>query len=91
MTGMRFDEKSFVVELDAKHKYDFLKRVEKYDDSIASAMRIAGYKRINQTERTVAFTFGEVTFSTSPWRKATKNTWACRGMARAQKVYAVFS
>ena len=27
MTGMRFDEKSFVVELDAKHKYDFLKRV----------------------------------------------------------------
>lgn len=51
MTGMRFDEKSFVVELDAKHKYDFLKRVEKYDDSIASAMRIAGYKRINQTER----------------------------------------
>ena len=40
MTGMRFDEKSFVVELEDKRKYDFLKRVETYDANIASAMRI---------------------------------------------------
>ena len=72
MTGMRFDEKSFVIELEDKRKYDFLKRVETYDANIASAMRIAGYKRINQTERTVAFTFGEVTFSRSRWRKGSK-------------------
>lgn len=72
MTGMRFDEKGFVVELEDKRKYDFLKRVETYDANIASSMRIAGYKRINQTERTVAFTFGEVTFSRSRWRKGSK-------------------
>ena len=72
MIGMRFDEKSFVIELEDKRKYDFLKRVETYDANIASAMRIAGYKRINQTERTVAFTFGEVTFSRSRWRKGSK-------------------
>ena len=69
---MRFNEKEFVVELDEKRKYDFLKRIEAYDANIAARMRIAGYKRINQTERTVAFTFGEVTFSRSRWRKGSK-------------------
>ncbi|SCA90579.1 FIG01116458: hypothetical protein [Streptococcus macedonicus] len=72
MTGMRFDEKSFVIELEDKRKYDFLKRVETYDANIAARMRIAGYKCINQTERTVTFTFGEITFSRSRWRKGSK-------------------
>lgn len=69
---MRFNEKEFVVELDEKRKYDFLKRIEAYDANIAARMRIAGYKRINQTERTVTFTFGEITFSRSRWRKGSK-------------------
>ena len=73
MMVMRFNEKEFVVELDEKRKYDFLKRIEAYDANIAARMRIAGYKRINQTERTVTFTFGEITFPDHAGGKEVKN------------------
>ena len=69
----RFDEKEFVAELDRKREQQFLKQVRDYDEQIASSMRLRGYKRIDSTERTVVFTFGEVTFSRNRWRKGKKN------------------
>ena len=51
MMVMRFNEKEFVVELDEKRKYDFLKRIEAYDANIAARMRIAGYKRIGSVAK----------------------------------------
>ncbi|HFQ8396114.1 DDE transposase [Streptococcus agalactiae] len=69
MLFSKFSEKNFVEELDKKYEYDFLKKIEMYDDKVASSMRLAGYKRINQAERTVTFSFGEITFSRSRWRK----------------------
>ena len=69
----RFDEKEFVAELDRKREQQFLKRVRDYDEQIAPSMRLRGYKRIDSTERTVVFTFGEVTFSRNRWRKGKRN------------------
>ena len=64
---MRFDEKGFVEELHSQYKREFLKRIADYDRQIASTMRANGYVRLNQSERTVLFTFGEITFSRSRW------------------------
>lgn len=69
----RFDEKEFVAELDRKREQQFLKRVRDYDEKIAPSMRQKGYKRIDSIERTVVFTFGEITFSRNHWRKGKKN------------------
>ena len=70
----RFDEKEFVAELDRKREQQFLKQVRDYDGGqIASSMRLKGYKRIDSTERTVVFTFGEMTFSRNRWRKGKRN------------------
>ena len=44
--------------------YQFISAFEKY---VAPIMRAKGYRRINESERTVAFLFGEVTFSRSRW------------------------
>lgn len=44
--------------------YQFISSFEKY---VAPIMRAKGYRRINESERTVAFLFGEVTFSRSRW------------------------
>ena len=71
----RFDEKEFVAELDRKREQQFLKQVRDYDEQIASSMRLRGYKRIDSTERTVVFTFGEVTFSRNRWRKGKKSCY----------------
>lgn len=71
----RFDEKEFVAELDRKREQQFLKRVRDYDEQIAPSMRLKGYKRIDSTERTVVFTFGEVTFSRNRWRKGKKSCY----------------
>ena len=69
----RFDEKEFVAELDRKREQQFLKRVRDYDEQSAPSMRLRGYKRIDSTERTVLFTFGEITFSRNCWRKGRRN------------------
>ena len=71
----RFDEKEFVVELNRKREQQFLKRVRDYDEQIAPSMRLKGYKRIDSTERTVVFTFGEMTFSRNRWRKGKKSCY----------------
>lgn len=44
--------------------YRFISSFEKY---VAPIMRAKGYRRINESERTVAFLFGEITFSRSRW------------------------
>ena len=67
MTG--FDEKTFVVEMAKRREQEFLKRLRDYDDKITSIMRQHGYKRVDSSERTVLFTFGEMTFSRNRWRK----------------------
>ena len=67
MVVTRFDEKGFVEELHSQYKREFLKRIADYDKQISSTMRANGYVRLNQSERTVLFTFGEITFSRSRW------------------------
>ncbi len=56
-------------EEDEYRRQEFLKRIRDYDDSITPTMRQNGYKRIDATERTVLFTFGEITFSRNRWRR----------------------
>ena len=69
MVVMRFDEKGFVVERDEQCKQLFLKKITDYDKQIAPTMRANGYKRVDGSERTVLFTFGEITFSRNRWRR----------------------
>lgn len=66
-----FDEKEFIRELDNKTKKEFLLQIKAYDDSVVSIMRTNGFKRVDESERTVVFTFGEITFSRNRWRKGT--------------------
>ncbi|CYV52682.1 TPA: ISLre2 family transposase [Streptococcus suis] len=72
---MRFDERNFVIEMDEYRRQEFLKRIRDYDDSIAPTMRQNGYKRVDATERTVLFTFGEITFSRNRWRRGQKTLY----------------
>ena len=69
MVVMRFDERGFVEERDDYGKQLFLKKIADYDKQIAPTMRANGYKRVDSSERTVLFTFGEITFSRSRWRR----------------------
>ncbi|RLU51739.1 ISLre2 family transposase [Streptococcus iniae] len=71
----RFDEKTFVIEMAKRREKEFLKRVRDYDEHIAPTMRQHGYQRIDRSERTVLFTFGEVTISRSRWRKGKKTRY----------------
>lgn len=64
-----FDEKTFVAEMASRREKEFLKRLRDYDDKIAPTMRQHGYKRVDGSERTVLFTFGEITFSRNRWRR----------------------
>ena len=75
MVVMRFDERGFVEELYRQREYEFLKRVAAYDKQIAPTMRANGYKRVDSSERTVLFTFGEMTFSRSRWRRGTNTRY----------------
>ncbi|MFS1664512.1 ISLre2 family transposase, partial [Streptococcus sp. zg-JUN1979] len=45
-----------------------------YEKHIAPLMRAKGYTRINETERTVVFTFGQMTFSRSRWRRGDRTS-----------------
>ncbi|WP_105116114.1 ISLre2 family transposase [Streptococcus suis] len=47
----------------------FLKFVEQFERDLVPKMKARGYKRSSNSERTVLFTFGEVTFSRSRWYK----------------------
>ncbi|EPR92811.1 hypothetical protein M059_09310 [Streptococcus mitis 18/56] len=63
------DEREFSRQLKQNNQRAFLKMIENYEKFIAPIMRAQGYKRINQKERTVIFSFGEMTFSRSRWKK----------------------
>ncbi|MCO4504063.1 ISLre2 family transposase [Streptococcus gallolyticus] len=69
MGEIRFYEEDFIAERDEYTKQAFLKQVADYDKQIAPTMRANGYKRVDNSERTVAFTFGEITFSRNRWRR----------------------
>lgn len=66
---MGFDERAFVSEMARLREERFLKKVRAYDSEVAATMRLKGFKRVDASERTVVFTFGEMTFSRSRWRK----------------------
>ncbi|HEM3613136.1 TPA: UPF0236 family protein, partial [Streptococcus suis] len=72
---MTFNERHFVEEMDEWRKQEFLKRIRDYDESIAPTMRKNGYKRVDATERTILFTFGEITFSRNRWRRGQKTRY----------------
>ena len=63
------DEREFSKQLNQNNQRAFLKMIEAYEKKIAPSMRAQGYKRINQKERTVIFSFGEMTFTRSRWKK----------------------
>ncbi|MFM0763786.1 ISLre2 family transposase [Streptococcus suis] len=67
MNNFVIDERELVAEFRENTQEQFLKYIEQYEAYIAPIMRANGYRRINQTERTVLFTFGEITFSRSRW------------------------
>ena len=67
MNTFVIDERELVAEFRVNTQEQFLKYIEQYEAYIAPIMRANGYRRINQTERTVLFTFGEITFSRSRW------------------------
>ncbi|MCQ9212417.1 MULTISPECIES: ISLre2 family transposase [unclassified Streptococcus] len=54
---------------------DFYREIERYDNSMIPIMKARGYRCIRSAERTVAFTFGEITFSRRKWKKGKK--WVC--------------
>lgn len=70
--NLKFNEKNFIEEMRRNTEKEFLKKITNYDQQISPLMRSNGYKRINESERTVIFTFGEITFLRSRWRKNNK-------------------
>lgn len=73
--NMGFDEKEFLTEMDRLREEQFLGQLKSYEKHIAPMMRQKGYHRIDQVERTVTFTFGQITFSRSRWRKGQKTCY----------------
>ena len=63
------DERDFVEKFKEKNLEGFHKFVSDYDNYISPIMRARGYKFVNYAERTVTFTFGQVTFSRKRWYK----------------------
>lgn len=66
---MNFNEREFSATLRESNQKAFLKMVADYEAQVAPAMRSQGYKRINKVQRTVTFSFGEMTFARSRWKK----------------------
>ncbi len=62
-------DKAIVEKFKDKNLQEFHKFVSDYDNYIAPIMRASGYKFVNYAERTVTFTFGQVTFSRRRWYK----------------------
>lgn len=63
------DEREMVAKFKENNLEGFYSFVQSYDKYIANSMRAKGYKLVNAAERTVVFTFGEVTFSRNRWYK----------------------
>ncbi|TFV06499.1 ISLre2 family transposase [Streptococcus sp. LYSM12] len=58
-----------MIEMARQREKEFLKWIRDYDEQVAPIMRQHGYKRVDSSERTVLFTFGEIAFARSRWRK----------------------
>ena len=57
-----FSELEFHQKLRENNQQLFLKMVASYEKTIATSMRAQGFKRVNEKERTVTFSFGTMTF-----------------------------
>ncbi|MGT2930171.1 ISLre2 family transposase [Streptococcus dentasini] len=68
------DETSLKASYAETIKEDFQSWLARYDEQVSVSMRSRGYRCIHSMERTVIFTFGEVTFSRKRWKKG--NEWA---------------
>ncbi|AEJ26054.1 ISLre2 family transposase [Streptococcus equi] len=66
---LKFNEREFILSRNKQCELTFLKQIAAYDQQIAPAMRANGYRRIDAPERTVLYTFGEMTFSRNRWCK----------------------
>lgn len=67
-----FDERELKGQLFEHNAKNFHEFVAKYDEQMVSVMKLRGYTCIHSMERTVAFTFGEFTFSRRRWKKGKK-------------------
>ncbi|WP_019777483.1 ISLre2 family transposase [Streptococcus sobrinus] len=68
------DESSLKASYAETTKEDFRAWLAKYDDQVASSMRARGYSCVHSMERTVIFTFGEISFSRKRWKRGKE--WA---------------
>ncbi|WP_019792405.1 ISLre2 family transposase [Streptococcus sobrinus] len=68
------DESSFKASYAETTKEDFRARLAKYDKQVAASMRARGYSCVHSMERTVIFTFGEISFSRKRWKRGKE--WA---------------
>ncbi|WP_449463457.1 UPF0236 family transposase-like protein [Streptococcus suis] len=58
-----------------KKEQQFHQLLKRYDEQMIPIMKAKGYTCIRSAERTVAFTFGEFTFSRRKWKKG--KSWMC--------------
>ncbi|EIQ82666.1 ISLre2 family transposase [Streptococcus canis] len=66
------DERMVVGEFKSKNHQEFFNFIDRYEKYIEPIMRARGYRCVNRSERTVLFTFGEITFSRTRWYKGKK-------------------
>lgn len=71
----RVDEEFWQNQFQEKREQQFYRAIERYDEKMIPVMKARGYTCIRSAERTVAFTFGEFTFSRRKWKKGKK--WIC--------------
>ncbi|MCT4404615.1 hypothetical protein EFT43_06835 [Leuconostoc falkenbergense] len=64
-----FNEHELVLQQQQQNIRDFLRKIEHFDRQEASVMRAKEYEYVKTAERTVTFTFGEVTFSRRVYAK----------------------
>ncbi|EIQ82726.1 ISLre2 family transposase [Streptococcus canis] len=67
------DERDLKVQCQEVAMQQFHRLVEKHDQEMIPIMKQKGYTYVHSTERTVAFTFGEVRFRRRRWQKG--NHW----------------
>ncbi|WP_019789894.1 ISLre2 family transposase [Streptococcus sobrinus] len=63
------DESSLKASYAETTKEDFKSWLAKYDNQVSASMRSRGFSCVHSMERTVIFTFGEITFSRKRWKK----------------------
>ena len=64
-----FDERELKDQLFAQNAKDVYESIVQYDEEMVPIMKARGYTCIHSMERTVAFTFGEITFRRRRWKK----------------------